>query len=296
MSGYRYDYPLAPASRSGFRSALTNITVAVVIAAVSGIAGAAVVLELVAPPAPSPGPNPVSGQEQRVLAPEPGASTATASNRSAPVTNAGERVAESNPAAAQSAAPQPASRPSAPQSQAGEGATPAPVPAPPKRTAESAPAPAAPPKQEADSRTSERMSASELTFAKGYAKRRAAREASVKSAAAEAPKDDVQKGEVKDANNDDAKDAAKDEVAKDVKKHENTKVTRKRRQHGSDAVVAYRNYRNDRGDYRADRGDYNERYERREPTFGRVFGGFGYDAPPRPVRRVEGPGLFGDLF
>jgi hypothetical protein len=159
MSGYAYDYTLAPARPSGWRSVFSNVVTVTAIAAVSAISGAVVALELMAPQqrdaATLVGAVPV--RAAAVATPAPVVSTPRVARPRAPETARASVQDRSEHTAAVAAA-------AVPSPQTSVSAAPA------------APAPqAAPPAAEAVASTA--VPDSELTFAKGYSLRRAAREA-----------------------------------------------------------------------------------------------------------------------
>jgi len=307
MSGYRYDYPLARAPRSLWRSAFTTIAAAATIAIVSGIGGAAVVLELVAPPKGPADTARMSSRERAALSTTvPLLSTTVPLNEarndakiideSKAARDAGNRpsrvIASGAPAPAAPDEKSVRSTAVAPPAPAVDDQPSAAVAPPPGRavaaqaTAAAAPAQSNPPAE---------ISAGDLTFAKGYAKRRAAREAAMKAAGLEPRKEDVKKGDATEAK--ESKDSKEAKDSKEVRKSE--KVARAR--HRGTTETAY--YRN-----RSERGDYSDRYERYNDRYGdryndryhdryaerferRDTSDFGDDFQ-RPARR----GMFGNFF
>jgi transcription termination factor Rho len=309
MSGYRYDYPLARAPRSPWRSAFTTIAAAATIAIVSGIGGAAVVLELVAPakgPADAAG---MSNRERAALsttAPlsEPRNDSKTANVSKIDTNNKSVRViASGSPAPTRSdgKSARPATTGTAPPPPAVEAQPLAPAAPPPVAVAAQA-APAAAPAEShaaapAESRPATELSANDLTFKKGYAKRRAAREAAMKAAGLDPRKEDARKGNAKETKEArESQDSKEANESKEVRKSE--KVARK---HRANTETAYRSERsndrysdryNDRNNDRY-RDRYNDRYNDRyaERFERREMFGFSDDYP-RPTRR----GIFGDFF
>lgn len=143
MSRYAYDYSLTPARPTGWRSVLTSVMTVATIAAVSAISGAVVTLELFASPS------------------RPAETTAAIAavnipSLPAPSARANRVVTPHAPQEAGTAAAQPVVPPVA---------APAPQPAP------------IAPVMAADENVSAPASDSALTFASGYAQRRAAQEA-----------------------------------------------------------------------------------------------------------------------
>jgi len=193
MAGYSYDYSLTPARETGWRSAVTTAATIVAVLAVSTISGAVVTLELLAPQPQHPDSAAAAPPKHEVAAvasarePAPAAKAptraavpvsdhATASTRAQSPT-VGQN--QSKPATA-SVTPPVATPPGA-----GEAVGAAPVvTAPPATTAvatsQPAPAaapPAAPVEPAIDAQALPQVPDRDLTFAKGYAQRRAAQQA-----------------------------------------------------------------------------------------------------------------------
>jgi len=170
MSGYEYAYSVTPARPTGWGSVLAGFVTVVTVVAVSGISGAVVTLELIAPKTPHADTGPVvtarasetpdaTEHTASIVAPRAPASTAPLAPASAaPVAQDHKPdLRTTSPTVAATAPPQ--SQPTIPA---------APQVKPPAADAKVA-APA--------SKTARAVPDSELTFAKGYAQRRAAQEA-----------------------------------------------------------------------------------------------------------------------
>jgi hypothetical protein len=154
MSRYAYDYSLSTARPTGWRSVLTSAMTIVTIVAVSAISGAVVTLDLLAPPSPPAETAAASAGASVPQAPAPAPTRAArvVTPRVADEASAPAAGANRNQQSAVTAAPQPPALPV------------------------TAPAPVTP-VVAADQNISAPASESELTFANGYALRRAVQEA-----------------------------------------------------------------------------------------------------------------------
>jgi type IV secretory pathway VirB10-like protein len=159
MSRYGYDYSLTPSRPTGWRSALASVLTIGTVVAVSAISGAIVTLQLFGPETSAPD--------------RPATAAATA-----PPYVVAERLAlppQPHPASGQAHAAQVFER-----SQTVVAAA-QPTPTPIAAAAPQAAAPAAP-VAAADEQAAPHVSESELTFTKGYARRRAVQEAAASGA------------------------------------------------------------------------------------------------------------------
>jgi hypothetical protein len=292
MSGYRYGYQPAPARR--LRTFLLNTAIVVVIAGISAVSGAAVILELVAPPqtdtAQATSKTTVGSTAVSNEKPHPNSQSISPARgviASAPAAPEHGNVPAGPPQVAQSMqAPQkapPSQNAPAPQAEQNDAATTGAIPAT-SLAAGGQPAGAVD------------LSPGELTFSKGYAKRRQAREATLRAAGVE-PAKDAAKETAKDAK--ESKEANAAPASKPSRK--STHTARRRSNDVAYAqvyelpdgrrVTVYRD-RYDRSDHydRRDRYGYERRdYERRD--YGN--GGFG---PWRQTRRDSGFFGGGNLF
>jgi hypothetical protein len=165
MSRYAYNYDLTSSRPSGWRAALTSMTVVGTVMAVSAISGAIVTLQLFATPAQS-GATPRVAAATRVVPAVPPAVPATFAARhdSVPVTASHPTIPPTTVAAAPRAQDVPPVRP--------EPVVAAAKPAPVVAAAKSAPMPSVSP-QSVAAAAPVAVADHDLTFAKGYAQRRA---------------------------------------------------------------------------------------------------------------------------
>jgi hypothetical protein len=161
MSGYEYAYNISPARPTGWRSILAGCVTVVTVVAVSGISGAVVTLELVAPKPPPTDWVPA-------VAASSGEATG-ATGYAAAITPASSAPASMQPIAQQDHKPDQALRTAL-----------APVPLPVPAPAQLRPAVATAPQANAPApvgKSARGVPDSDLTFARGYAQRHAAQEA-----------------------------------------------------------------------------------------------------------------------
>jgi hypothetical protein len=186
MSGYGYDYSLASARPADWRSTVTGFVAIVAVVAVSTVSGAIVTLELVGSPAPRNSNSRVATVTPVIIQPlitqplitqKPALQVSqVAEGAKGALSAVAPRAAESASAAAATAhaSPQPTVAMSTGSVRAGSPEAPQPP-----VTATAAPAAAAPATTVAAAAT---VPDSELTFAKGYAQRRAAHERQARTA------------------------------------------------------------------------------------------------------------------
>jgi hypothetical protein len=168
MSRYTYDYTIAPARPTGWRSVLTNLVVLTAVVLLSVISGAVVAYDLVV------------GQAREGAPPAVAVAAPIQVPVQAPIPAPAVKQASVVPSSAAVPAPeapkvtQPAAHPEVVGTVTAPAAPQAPVSAPPSQSAQSAP------RSQNDSAS---ISSGDLTFAKGYAQRRAAQQAAAAQAA-----------------------------------------------------------------------------------------------------------------
>jgi len=173
MSRYGYDYSLAPSRQSGWRSIFRSVVMVGTVGAISAISGGVVALNLLGngsavadrPVAVAAQPQPASARRAQTVTPTPSRPVRAPTNAAAAVEKRSAVAAVATAAPAQPTAQPPA--------------TPAPQAAP---APKAAPASAASVEEPKTALVSSQVPESELTFTRGYARRRAVQAAAAAKA------------------------------------------------------------------------------------------------------------------